>query len=84
MTLPLALTLGSLIVATNSRQEFITEPEHQVGTFSCLCILIMMMMIIIVIIMIVTHHHRHHYDDGDEQQVERFTCRCTVVRKKSS
>ena len=30
------------------------------------------------------HHHRHHYDDGDEQQVERFTCRCTVVRKKSS
>ena len=53
MTLPLALTLGSLIVATNSRQEFITEPEHQVGTFSCLCILIMMMMIIIIVIIIV-------------------------------
>ena len=34
MTLPLALTLASLIVVTNSRQEFITEPEHQVGTFT--------------------------------------------------
>ena len=32
--LPLALTLASLIVVTNSRQEFITEPEHQVGTFT--------------------------------------------------